>query len=209
MPFKIISALGDSITQGAFDESGLGWFGRLTQKVAAHSLANSGYTFCSHNMSLSGDRICDAYHRFAPECLTRDIDILIINIGCNDLVRRGAPDAPMDLSIGLRAEYWNWLLDMAIKNIPTVLVLDILPIREETDETDEDDIYEWNKDIKEYNDQIAQLCAARNIPFIRRFEKWEKRNLADYYVDYGHPNGAGHQLIADEIYAELEKLKII
>ena len=208
MSYKIIAALGDSITQGAFDETGKGWFGRLSEKVAARSLATGGNTFCSHNMSMSGDRICDAYHRFAAEALTRDIDVLIIAIGCNDLVRCGAPDAPTDLSPGLCDRYWNWLLDMAIKNIPTVLVLDILPIIESDRDVDDTE-YEYNKDIKEYNDLIEKICSEKGIRFIRRAHNWEKRKLAEYYIDWGHPNGAGHQLIADEVYEELEKLKII
>ena len=158
---------------------------------------------------MAGDRICDAYHRFASECMTRDIDILIIAIGTNDVVRRGAPDAPLDLSHGMRAEYWNWLLDMAIKNIPNVIVLDMLPIREETNGADGDDIYEWNKDINEYNDQIEKICSDKGVRFIRRAQNWEHRNLADYYVDFGHPNAAGHQLIADEVYEELKKLGIL
>ena len=31
-------------------------------------------------------------------------------------------------------------------------------------------------------------------------------NLEKVFHDYAHPNAAGHQLIADEVYEELEKL---
>lgn len=208
MPYKIISVLGDSFTQGAFDETGLGWFGRLSTMVAAHSAAHGATTFCANNMSMAGDRICDAYHRFAAEALTRDIDVLIIAVGTNDVVRRGGPDAPTDLSPALRGEYWNWLLDMAAKNIPTVLVLDLLPVIEES-ETDANGVYDFNKDIEAYNHQIEQICADKGVRFIRRAQNWADRNLSELYVDWSHPNGRGHQLIADEVFAELEKLKLI
>jgi len=213
MPYKIISAIGDSITQGAFDTlRGLGWFGRLTEKVAARSLSTGGNTFCSNNMSMSGDRVCDASHRFAAEAMTRDIGVLIIAIGVNDLVRSPAPDSPTDMSQHLRIECWNNLLDLAQANIPQIVVLDILPVREELMGFKDwvgMPVYWFNKDIKEYNDLIAKICADRGVPFIRRFDKWEKRNPAELYADYAHPNGAGHQLIADEVYAELEKLGIL
>ena len=205
MAHKVVAVLGDSIAQGYVDETGIGWFGRLAEKISTRGM------FGFHNMSMAGDNVADAYHRFVSECITRDIDILIITIGCNDTVRRGAPDAPMDLSPVLRGRYWKWLLDTARKNIDTVVVFDVMPVREDANngEYDDENDHSYNRDIKEYNDFIAGICAERGIPFLRRYDKWAERDLEKYYVDFGHPNGAGHQLIADEVYAELEKLKII
>lgn len=213
MQLKVIAALGDSITQGYVDEQGLGWFGRLGARISEQTNIWSGKIFGFHNISMAGDRICDSWHRFASQCMTMDINVLIIAVGCNDTVRRGAPDAPLDLSPALRARYWEWLLDDARKNIETIIVLDVLPIREETNADNNTgtgaDGYQYNRDIQEYNRQLAGICATRNIPFIRRYDKWENLNLSDYYVDFGHPNGRGHQKIADEVYTELEKLGIL
>ncbi|MDR2901483.1 MAG: SGNH/GDSL hydrolase family protein [Lactobacillales bacterium] len=200
---KIIAALGDSITQGYIDETGAGWFGRLAARISKNKI----YGF--HNISAGGDRICDAWHRFASQCMTMDIDVLIIAIGCNDTRRRGAPNAQLDLSPMLCAKYWEWLLDEAQKNIGAVIVLDILPIREETNEEDGGDDYHYNTDIKRYNKQIAKLCGDRGIVFVQRYDKWEGLDLSQYYVDFGHPNGKGHQKIADEIYEALAKLDVL
>jgi lysophospholipase L1-like esterase len=158
---------------------------------------------------MAGDRVCDSWHRFASQCITMDISVLMIAVGCNDTVRRGAVDAPMDLSPALRGRYWEWLLDDAKRNIKTVVVLDILPVRESENDGATGGDGSYNRDIMEYNEQLAKICALRGIPFVRRYDKWASRNLADYYVDFGHPNDAGHQIIADEIYEELVKLGIV
>lgn len=204
MSYKVIAVLGDSISQGLFDESGFGWFGRLSNMI---SNKNEKYAF--HNISMNGDKICDSYHRFASECTTRDIDTLIIAVGTNDLLRQGSPDAQLDISKELRGQYWDSLLDMAKTKIKQIVVLDVLPVREEIEDDGEVDIYQFNKDIEEYNKQIEKICSEKKIIFIKLYDKWAKRDLSDYYVDSGHPNGAGHQLIADEVFEELNKLGIL
>lgn len=209
MSYKIIAALGDSITNGYWDETFAGWFGRLSAKISA---ITQPQTFGFNNISQSGDRVGDAFHRLGAELLTRDeVDTLIIAIGVNDLVRGPNADSPTDLSRHLRAEYWDRLLDLAQKNVKNIVVLDILPVREELVPYRDDygdNIWWMNRDIAEYNDLIAEICAARKIAFVRRYDKWIARDLSKFYADDAHPNGAGHSLIADEVFEELSKLKI-
>ncbi|MCL2331788.1 MAG: SGNH/GDSL hydrolase family protein [Proteobacteria bacterium] len=208
MSYKVIAALGDSITNGYWDETFAGWFGRMAARISAARPQAFGF----YNLSQDGDRICDAYHRLGAELLTRyPADILIIAIGVNDLLRGPDSDSPTDLSPHLRAEYWNRLLDIAQKNIKNIIVLDILPIREELIPIEESDGNMWwhNADIAEYNDLIAKICRERKIPFVRRYDAWATRDLSKLYADDAHPNGAGHQMIADEVVAELEKLKLL
>jgi len=204
MSYKVIAALGDSITNGYWDETFAGWFGRLAAKISAANQQRFGFS----NLSQDGDRICDAFHRVGAELLTRDgADVLLVAIGVNDLIRSPNADSPTDLSPHLRKEYWTRLLDLAQKNAENIIILDVLPIREEL--TPRDNLWFRNADIVEYNDLIAEICAARKIPFVRRYDKWKARDLATLYVDEAHPTGAGHQIIADEIYDELKKLGVI
>ncbi len=198
---KTIAALGDSITQGYIDNMGIGWFGRLSIKASEKQVL--GF----HNISMAGDRICDAWHRFSSQFATMEINTIIISIGCNDVARRGFIDAQLDISKELRALYWDWLLIDAKLNIENVVVLDILPVHQGI--AGEKDIYVLNKDIEEYNKQIENICFEKNIHFIKRYDKWLKRDLSKYYADNLHPNGAGHQLIADEVFEELKKLGIL
>lgn len=206
MSYEVIAALGDSITSGYFDEEGLGWFGRLSQKIA--KLKMHGYGFC--NISQSGDRICDAYHRMISEGASRDIDTMIIAIGVNDIVRRGQPDAQEDLSVGIRRKYWNKLFDLAQKLRIKLLVLDILPvIEEEEDHGEEEDLYNFNKDVIEYNKLLKKLCKERDIQFFERFDKWADLDLKKYYVDTVHPNAKAHEKIADEVFVEMKRIGMI
>ena len=216
MSYKSIAALGDSITNGFWDETFQGWFGRLAEKISKkHPFTGikGKPRFGFHNLSMDGDRVCDAFHRLAAEgCSREDFDVLLIKIGGNDVIRSPNPDSPMDLSEHVREEYWHKLLTLAKKNSETVIVLDILP-RHKDDTIAygwfDAPMHEYNADRVAYNDQIANICATQNIPFIRMHDKWAKRDLSKYYVDTSHPNGAGHQLIADEVFEELEKMGIV
>jgi lysophospholipase L1-like esterase len=207
MSYKVITALGDSITNGYWDETFQGWFGRLSAKISAEHPQSFGF----NNLSCDGDRIFDAFHRFATEGLTRfEPDVLIIAIGVNDLLRVPNSDSPTDVSEHLRVEYWNRLLDLAQKNVKNIVVLDILPVREELipyDDENGNKFWWHNSDIVEYNEIIAKICADHKIPFVRRYDEWTTRDLSKYYADDVHPNGAGHQLIADEVYEALANLE--
>ncbi|MCL2439362.1 MAG: SGNH/GDSL hydrolase family protein [Alphaproteobacteria bacterium] len=208
MSYKIIAALGDSITNGYWDSNFSGWFGRLAARLSLERPQAFGFNNCSQN----GDRICDAFHRFGAEVMTREVDILLIAIGLNDLIRSSEADSPLDLSPHLRAEYWNRLLDAAAKNCGRVVVFDILPVRENMMPCTEGNgltMFWKNSDIVEYNDQIAELCASRGIPFVRRYHRWIERDLAHYYFDEAHPNEAGHTLLAEKVYKELTTLGVI
>jgi len=204
MSYKVIAVLGDSITNGYWDDTFQGWFGRLAAKVSA---AKSG-AFGFSNLSQDGDRICDVLHRLGAEGLTRELDILLIAIGVNDVIRSPSADSPADLSPHLRAEYWNRLLDVAQRNTREIVVFDILPVREEMMPAD-DGLWWKNSDIEEYNDLIAEICAERKIPFVRRHDEWATRDLGKLYADCAHPNGVGHKLLADEAYEALSRLKVI
>jgi len=221
MPLKVIAALGDSVTNGYWDsETFQGWFGRLAAKILAAyppldengKVKKGAEKFGFVNISYDGDRVCDAVHRLAAEGCSRDIDILIIRIGANDLIRSPNPDSPMDLSEHCRGEYWHKLLELAKKNIKTIIVLDTLPRYQETEVAYgwfDAPMFEPNADKIAYNEQIAEICKSHNVPFLRFYDRWAKRDLSEYYVDYGHPNAKGHQLIADELYEEIEKLGIL
>ena len=209
MSYKLIAALGDSITNGFWDETFQGWFGRLAEKISAQRKQEFGF----YNLSQDGDRICDAFHRLGAEMLTRyEVDTLLIAIGVNDLIRGPKTDSPTDLSRHLRVEYWNRLLDVAQKNVKRIVVLDILPVREDMIPYQDDygdNVYWHNKDIEEYNTLIAEICAQRKISFFRRYDKWKERDLSAFYADDAHPNAAGHQLLADEVHEYLVSEKII
>ncbi len=201
---KHIGIIGDSIAHGYSDEENLGFFTRLGQKILSSHTGE--YVF--NNMSQSGDNIADATHRAYSEVLSRNFDLIIVNIGNNDLRRRKNSDLQLDFSEGLRIMYWNKLLDILALTRAKVIVLDIIPIIE-SKYTEQATLIRYNSDIKQYNEIIKNICRERHIDFFERYHAWENRDLNQLYHDATHPNKLGHQIIADEIYDYLTQNKLI
>lgn len=165
--------------------------------------------FGFNNQSQDGDRIPDALHRFHSEILTRDIDVLIIAVGCNDLIRWDSPDEPMDISKGAREEYWTKLMLAAKKNIKEILVVNILPKNEAKYPSKgwfDRDLYETNKDVEEYNVYLKKLCQTHGVEFLESYDEWKAKDLNEYYYDTGHPTKKGHIFYAETVYNKLKQL---
>lgn len=192
---KSIGMIGDSIAHGYHDEYGLGYFARLAQKIL--SVHSGEYVF--NNMSQSGDNIADATNRAIHEVLSRNFDLILVNIGINDLRRRKDSDLLLDFSEGARKMYWNKLLDILALTKAKIVVLDLTPVIEER-YSEQATLVRYNADVERYNEIIKEICNNRNIAFFSRYNLWKKRELKDLYKDATHPNAKGHQIMADEIY---------
>lgn len=192
---KSIGMIGDSIAHGYYDEQNLGYFTRLAQKIL--SIHSGEYVF--NNMSQSGDNVADATNRAIHEVLSRNFDLILVNIGINDLRRRKDSDLQLDFSEGARRMYWNKLLDMLALAKAKVVVLDLTPVIEER-YSEQATLIRYNADVEKYNEIIKEICNNHNIAFFSRYSSWKKRELKDLYKDATHPNAKGHQIMADEIY---------
>ncbi len=192
---KSIGMIGDSIAHGYYDEQNLGYFTRLAQKIL--SIHSGEYVF--NNMSQSGDNVADATNRAIHEVLSRNFDLILVNIGINDLRRRKDSDLQLDFSEGARRMYWNKLLDMLALAKAKVVVLDLTPVIEER-YSEQATLIRYNADVEKYNEIIKEICNNHNIAFFSRYSLWKKRELKDLYKDATHPNAKGHQIMADEIY---------
>lgn len=201
---KNIGLIGDSIGQGFFDETDLGWFARLGKLVLSE---HSGeYVFC--NMSYSGENIADATNRSFFEIPSKQFDLIIVNIGINDIRRRKDSNLQTDFSEGARIMYWNKLLDLLSKTDATVVVTDLTPVIEER-YTEKASLIRNNSDVTTYNSIIKNICKQKNILFFNRFDNWIKRDLKVLYKDATHPNATGHQIMAEEIYTYLKNNNLI
>lgn len=207
MDFKVIGLVGDSIANGYWDVNG-GYFYHLQKKL------NEVYPFMFgfNPMAQDGDRVCDVYHRLGSEMLSHNIDILLIAVGVNDIIRSYQPDAAFDMSEHLRCEYWTKLLSLAKKNIKKVMVIGMLPVREDCypyQDWADLPIYTFNQDIEAYNRLIEQKCRETEIIFYNPYPQFKKLNLDELYHDACHPNREGHQLLAEMIAVFLLEKKVI
>lgn len=201
---KLIGAIGDSITHGYYDGEDLGWFARLGKLILKDYPA--GYLF--NNLAQSGDNIADAAMRAVSEVSSRHFDMLLVSLGTNDLRRRKDSDMALDFSFGAREMYWHRLLDILQKNCPNIIVFDVLPVVEKR-YLPTASLIRKNDDVERYNNQICRICHERKIRFFARYPQWHTRTLEKLYQDATHPNSRGHQLIAEEVFAFLQKEKLL
>lgn len=201
---KNIGMIGDSIAHGYYDEQNLGWFARLGQKILAIHFGE--YVF--NNMSQSGDNIADAVNRANCETLSRQFDLILVNVGINDLRRRKDSDLQLDFSEGARIMYWNKLLDILALTKATIIVTDLTPVIENR-YTEQASLVRYNTDVERYNEIIKHICQQRNIRFFERYVAWKNRELDKLYKDATHPNAKGHQIMADEIFDYLQKENLL
>ena len=159
-------------------------------------------------MAVVFNNIADATWRANFEVLSRNFDLIFINIGINDLRRRKDSNLQLDFSEGVRVMYWNRLLDIATKTNATIVVTDLLPVVEER-YTEQASLIRCNSDVEKYNEIIENICKQRNILFFSRYDKWIKRDLQNLYKDATHPNATGHQIIAEEIYEYIKNKNFI
>lgn len=196
---KNIGMIGDSIAHGYYDENEMGFFARLAKLI----LENHPGEYVFNNMAQSGDNIADATNRAIYEVLSRQFDLIIVNIGINDLRRRKNSDLQLDFSEGARIMYWNKLLDILAKTGAKIVVMDLVPVIESR-YSEQASLVRYNSDVERYNEIIKTICQDRNVFFFSRYEDWKSRDLEKLYKDATHPNAVGHQMMAEEIYRFLQ-----
>lgn len=201
---KNIGMIGDSIAHGYYDENEMGFFARLAKLI----LENHPGEYVFNNMAQSGDNIADATNRAIYEVLSRQFDLIIVNIGINDLRRRKNSDLQLDFSEGARIMYWNKLLDILAKTGAKIVVMDLAPVIESR-YSEQASLVRYNSDVERYNEIIKTICQDRNVFFFSRYEDWKSRDLEKLYKDATHPNAVGHQMMAEEIYRFLCANKVI
>lgn len=201
---KKIGLISDSIGHGFFDETDLGWFIRLGRILRQKHDAD--YIF--NNMSQFGDTVADAFHRAETEVLSRSFDLILVNVGINDLRRRKDNNEQLDFSEGARLMYWNKLLDLLEQTKAQIVVTDLLPVVENR-YTPDATLIRRNSDVERYNEIISAVCKERNIPFYARYNVWQKLNIEELYFDAIHPNTKGHQLITEQMLDYLQQQNLL
>lgn len=201
---KTVGIIGDSIAHGFYDAEDLGWVARLGKMMLQ---AHKGeYVF--NNMAQAGDNIADAYHRAISEVGSRHLELIIVNVGINDLRRRKNSDLQLDFSEGARIMYWQKLLEFLQSTGAKVVVTDLLPVVEEK-YTEDASLTRYNSDVVRYNEIIKDICTAYKVPFLARYDKWKARDLQTLYQDATHPAAEGHKLLAEEIFEYLQNNSLI
>lgn len=205
--YKTVAVLGDSISNGYFDEEGLGWIARFSRKLNTEK--PNGFFFCNH--AVAGDRICDVYHRLGALVAKNEPDIIFIAVGVNDTYRFGTRDAAPAMAIELRRAYWTRTLDAALHLTPRVYVFLPLPVEESRVPARTDDfgvpMFYRNDDVKAYGAEIRGWAQARNVRVLDFHESFAGHTAR--FADDVHPAAEGHEYLAqlafDALHGEFSK----
>jgi lysophospholipase L1-like esterase len=201
-----IYAFGDSITYGAWDSQG-GWCDRLKRKL--HELTinkEHEVKFQMLNLGIGGENSRSLLKRFKSEIEARyRMDwpvIIIIATGANDTryVENGDPavsieeyQSNLEKLINIAKEYTDKILFVGVAAMEN----EIQPFKK---------TLLSNELLKKYNEVMADVASKNNIPKVDVTNAFKSSNKAVYSIDGVHPNDAGHEIIEDLVWTELEKL---
>jgi lysophospholipase L1-like esterase len=204
-PPKYLAFFGDSITNGKADDPPLGWAARCVTLLAQDKPGVYGY----YNGAISGFSTVDCYYTMNAVAQRIAPHALIIAVGVNDVMRRGAQAAQEStaFSVERRAEYWERLLIAAKEYTTNVLVMGILSV-DETRLPIQHRLGPYgflNTDIDVYNKQLVQLAAEAGVTYVPWQDHIDRAAWSTMLADGVHPNAAGHAHLAQVAYRLLRE----
>lgn len=210
---------GDSVAYGTLDPQG-GWVVRLKNYLTKKSLPRYRKTKMPkdvnliYNLGRSGDALEGLLKRFESEVKHRHPDyretLLIFQIGTNDCYidssTNKARTSPKLFKNGLQK-----LVKLARKYSNDIVFLTLTPVDENKTTPipwRKTQIY-TNKNIKEYNQIIKDVCDENKIACLDMFKRFKKENYIKLLEDGLHPNSEGHELIYQTVKRSLSEASII
>ena len=182
-----LCVFGDSIVVGSDDREAGGWVARLRLDF------NSRERISVYNLGVDGDRSEQLLRRLGSEAAARNVSVIVIAIGANDLGWHGSAGTDS----ALFRERYDGILSEAGRFTRRILTLGILNV----DESNESHGVS-NRQVLAFNAIIEELTRARAADFLDLFGALEPED----FVDGLHPNASGHSKLAPPIARELERL---
>ncbi len=197
-----ILVFGDSTAWGAWDTEKGGWVNRLWL-FFAEKKENTENTI--YNLSIDGGTTETILNRFESEAKIREADVLIFQSGGNDAAYEHEENnfwIPLDKF----KENIEEIIQKAKKITDKVLFIGFKNVDESrTKPVSWRDIYYTNENIKNYKNEMKDICKKHNVPFLDIFGLLTNEDLEDGL----HPNSKGHQKIFDIVKDYLVQNKLI
>ncbi|MFG6105067.1 G-D-S-L family lipolytic protein [Leptolyngbyaceae cyanobacterium CCMR0082] len=201
-PKKVV-VIGDSLIYGYGDIEGGGWVERLRRQWMDPSQPGP----IIYNLGVRGDgvqrvaRRLDGEFKLRGELRRRVPDILVLSVGLNDSARIGRSiGRPIMDRVAFTQELYG-LLDQATQLCPTFFV-GMVPVNEAAMPY-ADILHFSNSDQIHYNQITRHACAARQIPYLDLFQRWQSQGQAwcnERLCEDGlHPNVLGYRTLVQEI----------
>jgi lysophospholipase L1-like esterase len=207
-----ILIFGDSITQGFWDLEYGGWVQRIRKEYDRQAVKNlTGSWPTVFNLGIAGDKTGDIVKRLPYEIEARRLPeeslVLIFAIGINDTSFIGEDKTT---NLDNYREELGVLLASAKHYSDKVLFVGLSPVDEALCNPwihDSTGICFKNERILEFESALRKFCIEKEVPCVQIIEKFQKQQAERELLSEGlHPNDAGHQLIAELVKPELDKL---
>lgn len=202
-----IVCLGDSITEGIGDSSGIGWAGRLNADLSLR-FPDKWHVM---NLGVAGDTSLDIAHRLMSEVSYREPSILIIAAGLNDVTRRFWPDGHSNkIDLDYAMDIWMKIIRHVGRMPCKTLFVGLPPVREELLPLrwmpyDDSDLGHGcvNEDVQRYNSRLKHLIEDAGYGFLDLFDDLRSSGYEKTLSDGLHPDSKGYDLLYAQILPRL------
>lgn len=202
MQSKKIAFIGASSVFGKVDKQG-GFVGRFKTWYEAGEPEKR----CVFNLGIPGDNTTGMAKRAEIELISRQPDIIVIQLGSNDAAREGsASGKPTTTKTQFRKNVER-LFKVSKSVTKNIVVVSAYPIVDaHTQPFKGTDKYYLLSDLTQYVEETKQLCKENNVRYLDLFSLFLKEKYTRYVFPDGlHFNEKGHQRIFNELKAFLVK----
>lgn len=187
-----VLAFGDSVTAGVGDEDGIGYPGRLEQKLEDDSeVLNLGEP--AEETALGLTRL--------PAALANGGDVLLLMEGTNDVTRI----AQAELSIESTLANLDMMITKTRQADIEPVLTSVIPRSPQAKRDRTNEITRF------FVGELRELAIERNVRFTDAYDLFDPETVPEFFDDYydpskddvvGHPNAAGYEKLA-EAFADL------
>ncbi len=205
-----ILVFGDSIAQGYWDTEYGGWVQRLRRQYDQKQVQNFSLEQpLIFNLGISGDTTEVIAKRLTIETGARrwfdDPILIVIATGLNDSQIKGSQ--PLTTP-ELYKSYLQQIISETRQYTDSILFIGLTACDESRTKPVSWGDYTFTNDrILKFERILRDFCQENELPVVKVFEKFQDKNIKKNLLTDGlHPNAAGHQLIAELVKPELDKL---
>jgi len=204
-----IAVFGDSTALGFVDTSGKGgWAGRLKRWFEKRDYKGNSL----YNLSVDGGTTRDLLERAEVESKYRELDLVILDIGLNDLRRKPKINSLNVVPIKEFSKNLEKIIKIFKKFAGKIVFLTPSPVDERRTLP-----VSWGtshyslEDEKSYYAVMKKICKKERIYFIDIFAGWLAggNKYKKLLYDGLHPNARGHEEIFKSVLGFLKKKKIL
>ncbi len=197
-----VVALGDSLTRGTGDDSGMGYVGLVTEELKERL---SPHDIQVYNLGINGQTSQELLKQLGQQNIGRQMkeaDVILMTIGGNDLFQQGETlfDFNLDKIQVLQQTFLSNLEQIftTIREHNSHATIFILGLYNPFIDLDESNV--TNTVVRSWN-HATELTAGQfeKIVFVPTFDLFQLSVNEYLYSDKFHPNHAGYQLISERL----------